>query len=142
MTGTRSTRDQDDATLRRHKTEALRSAGYAEQVLPLFELQFPLDDRPRRAIEAARAWARGEIGVAEARAAALAAHAAARDVARSGAACTPADRAGCAAARAAGHAAATAHAIGHARAVAHYADKARAADRGDDVRLSAYGRAG
>jgi len=39
----------------------LFAADCAEHVLPLFEEQFPDDDRPRRAIEAARAFARGEI---------------------------------------------------------------------------------
>jgi hypothetical protein len=94
-------------------------------VLPLFESQFPNDDRPRKAIEAARAWARGEIRVGEARTAALAAHAAARDAA--------AHPAACAAARSAGHAAATAHVVTHARAVSLYADKAVARSAARDV---------
>src|SRR5262245_7566229 len=38
-----------------------------------------LDDRPRRAIETARAWAAGAVSVGAARTAAVAAHAAARD---------------------------------------------------------------
>ena len=95
---------------------AVRAADCAEAVLPLFERECPGDDRPRKAIEATRAWVRGEIGVGEARAAALAAHAAARAVRN----CPPA----CAAARAAEHAAATAHVASHARAAALYADKA------------------
>ena len=78
----------------------------AGHVLPYFEEEHPEDDRPRNAIEAGRAWARGEIAVAEARAAAFAAHAA-RD----------ADGAAAHAAQSAGHAAATAH-------VAHAADYA------------------
>ena len=113
-----------------HRARAIWAADCAERVLPLFERDVPGDDRPRRAIEAARAWARGEVRVSEARTAALAAHAAARDAARSAAACTPAGRAGCAAARAAGHAAATAHVITHARAVQFYADKAVSAAEG------------
>jgi hypothetical protein len=106
---------------REHREHALSAADSAERVLPLFESVFPNDDRPRSAIAAARAWARGDIRVGETRKAALAAHAAARDA--------TAYPAACAAARAAGHAAATAHVITHAGAVSLYADKARAAAR-------------
>ena len=49
----------------------------AEHVLPHFEEKYPRDDRPRNAVEAGRAWVRGEIATSEARAAALATHAAA-----------------------------------------------------------------
>lgn len=91
---------------------ALWAATCAERVLPLFEQVCPNDDRPRRAIAAARAWARGELSIGEARARALRAHAAAR---------ATSDQVACAAARAAGHAAATAHAAGHARHAAAYA---------------------
>src|SRR3954469_14111478 len=52
-----------------HHLLALWAADCAEHVLPLFELERPDDARPRRAIEAARAWARGEMGMMEARAA-------------------------------------------------------------------------
>ena len=91
---------------------ALWAADCAEHVLPFFEEKYPGDDRPRKAVEAGRAWVRGEIACGGARAAAVAAHAAARD-ADGGAAR--------AAARAAGHAAATAHMAGHARHAAAYA---------------------
>ncbi len=94
---------------------AIWAADCAEHVLPLFTETQPNDERPRLAIEAARAWARGDIKVGQARAAALASHAAARE-------CT--DAAACAAARAAGHAAATAHMAGHAVHAAEYAVKA------------------
>jgi hypothetical protein len=40
------------------------AADCAERVLHLFEAERPHDDRPRRAIEAARAFARGEIDAA------------------------------------------------------------------------------
>ena len=60
------------------KTCAIWAADCAERVLPHFEQQYPQDARPRKAIEAGRAWARGEIKITEARAAAFAAHAAAR----------------------------------------------------------------
>jgi hypothetical protein len=89
----------------------------ADQVLALFEEASPGDDRPRLAIEAGRAWARGEISVGTARNAALAAHAAARD-------CD--DDAGTMAARAAGHAAATAHVAAHASHAQDYAARALA----------------
>ncbi len=55
-----------------HRTLALWAADCAERVLPYFEEKRPEDDRPRKAIEAARAWARGEIKVGEARTAAFA----------------------------------------------------------------------
>ena len=60
-----------------HSSLALWAADCAEHVLPHFEEKYPRDDRPRKAIEAARAWTRGEIRVGPARAAAVAAHAAA-----------------------------------------------------------------
>jgi immunity protein 5 of polymorphic toxin system len=98
-----------------HASLALWAADCAEHVLPYFEEKYPEGARPRRAIEAARAWARGEIRVGEARAAAVAAHAAARS-ADEGAAR--------AAARAAGQAASTPHMSGHAPHAAAYAAKA------------------
>ena len=97
------------------KTLALWAADCAERVLAFFEENHPQDKRPREAIEAARAWVRGEIKCGTARNAAFAAHAAARsaneDAAR-------------AVARATGHAAGTAHMVGHARHAAAYAIKA------------------
>jgi hypothetical protein len=125
-------RDEDDAkktatasVTRRaeqdHRSQAFAIADSAERVLPYFEAAFPDDDRPRKAIEAARAWARGEIRVGEARTAAIAAHAAARDAAAAG------HPSACAAARAAGHAAATSHMVAHAPHAAAYAKKAAAA---------------
>ena len=103
---------QDQVTLVRW------GADCAARVLPLFEQANPADPRARRAIEAGRAWSRGGIGVADARKAAVAAHAAARE-------CD--DPAARAAARACGHAAATAHLGGHARQGAAYAIIAAAA---------------
>src|SRR5690348_4878769 len=86
-----------------HRLLAVWAADCAERVLPLFEESSP-DDRPRRAVEMARAWARGEVPVGAAQKAAVAAHAAARGAARAAAT---------AAARAAGHAVATAHMADH-----------------------------
>jgi hypothetical protein len=93
---------------------AIWAADCAERVLPYFEERNPEDDRPRKAIEATRAWARtGIFRMADVRKTSLAAHAAAREVeeyhpARS-------------AARAAGQALATAHVPGHSIAAAIYA---------------------
>jgi len=42
----------------------LMAADFAEAVLPLYESQYPHDNRPRTAIEAARRFARGEITAA------------------------------------------------------------------------------
>lgn len=96
---------------RNHASLALWAADCAWRVLSYFEGEHPEDNRPRNAVEAGRAWARGEIKVGEARAAAIAAHAAARG----------ADQASACAARAAGHAAATAHMAAHAAHAAGYA---------------------
>ena len=101
-----------------HRSLVLWAADCAEHVLPYFEENYSEDDRPRKAIEAGHAWARGELSMSKARAAAFAAHAAARD----------ADHAAArAAARAAGQAAATAHVAGHARHAAAYAVNAATA---------------
>jgi hypothetical protein len=105
-------------------TLALWAARCAERVLTHFERAHPDDDRPRRAIDAARAWARGELSARETRARALRAHAAAR---------ATDDAVARAAARAAGHAAATAHAAGHARHAAACASAAVAAASGGAV---------
>ena len=101
--------------LGRHRQLALWAADCAEHVLPLFSRHHPLDDRPRLAIETARAWAAGQATVGEARAAAVAAHAAARQAT---------DVAAREAARAAGHAVATAHMADHALGPAWYAVRA------------------
>ena len=99
----------------RHRQLALWAAACAEHVLPLFTRRHPLDDRPGRAIETARAWAAGEVSVGAARTAAVAAHAAAREAT---------DVAAREAARAAGHAAATAHMADHSLGPAWYAIRA------------------
>jgi len=97
-----------------HRLLAAWAADCAERVLPLFE-ECSSDDRPRRAIETARAWSRGEVSVGDAQKASVAAHAAARAV--------KPEPAG-AAARAAGHAVATAHMADHSLGPALYAVKA------------------
>ena len=63
-----------------HHLLAVWAADCAEHVLGLFERARPDDERPRRAIELGRAWARGEVRMMEARAAGGHAMAAARDL--------------------------------------------------------------
>src|SRR5512138_3213142 len=97
-----------------HRLLALWAALCAEHVLHLFEATKPSDSRPRHAIEQARAWVRGEVGMSQARAAGGHAMAAARDL----------SRAGRHAAYAAGQAAAVAHVAAHELGAAAYAIKA------------------
>jgi hypothetical protein len=96
-----------------HKILAIWATDCAERVLPYFEEKYAEDNRPQKAIEAGRAWVRGELKMTEARKAAFAAHAAARDAYQ--------DAEACSAARAAGHASATAHVASHAVYAATYA---------------------
>ena len=67
-----------------HHLLALWAADCAQHVLHLFEEALSRDDRPRRAFEQLRAWARREITMTQARTAAFAAHAAARPARRRG----------------------------------------------------------
>jgi hypothetical protein len=97
-----------------HHLLAIWAADCAQHVLHLFEEVQPNDDRPRRAIELARAWTRGEIKMSQSRAAGGHAMAAAREL--SGAARY--------AAYAAGQAAAVAHVAAHELGAAAYAIKA------------------
>jgi hypothetical protein len=103
-----SLRDDD------HHLLAVWAADCAQHVLHHFEQARPGDDRPRRAIDLGRAWARGEIPWSEARTAAGHANAAARDL--SGAARH--------AAYAAGQAAAVGHVAAHELGAAAYAIRA------------------
>ena len=97
-----------------HHLLAVWAADCAQHVLHLFEEMQPNDDRPRRAVELARAWTRGEITMTQARMAAGHAMAAARVM--SGAARE--------AAYAAGQAAAVAHVAAHELGAAAYAIRA------------------
>ena len=97
-----------------HHLLALLAADCAEHVLPLFEAAQPEDERPRQAIEAVRAWVRGECTMMAARAAGGHAMAAAREL--SGAARH--------AAFAAGQAACVPHVAAHELGAAAYAIKA------------------
>ena len=105
-----------------HRLLAIWAADCAEHVLPLFEKARPMDDRPRRAIDLGRAWARGEVTWAVARTAAGHANAAARDL--RGAARH--------AAYAAGQAAAVGHVAAHELGAAAYAIRAVKAAAADD----------
>src|SRR5215472_1580419 len=106
-----------------HQLLALWAASCAEHVLDLFESAQPEDPRPRRAIELARAWTRGEITMTQTRATGGHAMGAARDL--RGAARY--------AAYAAGQAAVVAHVAAHELGAAAYAIKAAraAAPRGE-----------
>jgi hypothetical protein len=63
-----------------HHLLAVWAADCADHVLALFERARPEDARPRRAIEMARAWTRGEVSMTESRTAAGHANGAARDL--------------------------------------------------------------
>jgi hypothetical protein len=97
-----------------HHLLALWAATCAEHVLHLFDSARPDDPRPRDAIDHARAWVRGEVGMMQARAAGGHAMGAARDL--RGAARH--------AAYAAGQAACVAHVAEHDLGAAAYAIKA------------------
>lgn len=51
-----------------HQLLAIWAARCAKHVLRLFEERMPADGRPREAVDAARAWARGEMKMMDARA--------------------------------------------------------------------------
>jgi hypothetical protein len=106
-----------------HHLLAIWAADCAQHVLDLFEQERPDDDRPRRAIDLGRAWARGEVSWWDARTAGGHANAAARDL--KGAARH--------AAYAAGQAAAVGHVAAHELGAAAYAIRAvqAAAARGE-----------
>ena len=106
-----------------HRLLALWAAACAEHVLALFSSVRPDDERPRQAIEHARAWVSGEVSMMTARAAGGHAMGAARDL-------RGAPRH---AAYAAGQAAVVAHVAAHELGAAAYAIKAvRAAAAPDD----------
>jgi hypothetical protein len=110
-----------------HRLLAIWAADCAEHVLHHFEQARPGDDRPRRALDLGRAWARGEITWAEARTAAGHANAAARDL-------RGAERH---AAYAAGQAAAVGHVAAHELGAAAYAIKAARAAAAEGERETA-----
>lgn len=107
-----------------HHLLARWAADCAEHVVPLFVAARPDDSRPHDAIEHARAWARGEVGMMAARAAGGHAMGAARDL-------RGAPRY---AAYAAGQAACVGHVAAHDLGAAAYAVKAvrAAAGRGEE----------
>ena len=129
------TRDPRLITVRRggtlldadHRLLALWAADCAEHVLHGFEQAQPDDDRPRLAIEAARAWARGEIAMDQSRAAGGHAMGAAREL--KGAARE--------AAFAAGQAGVVAHVAAHELGAAAYAIRAARAAVPEAQRMEA-----
>ena len=106
-----------------HRLIAIWAADCAEHVLHFFEEVRPDDLRPRQAIENARAWARGEIKMMQARESAGHANGAAR----------PLEGAARHAAHAAGQAAAVAHVAAHDLGAAAYAIKAARAAAPKDM---------
>ena len=110
-----------------HRLLAVWAADCAQHVLHHFEQARPGDDRPRRAIDLGRAWARGEVTMTQARSAAGHANAAAREL--SGAARH--------AAYAAGQAGAVAHVAAHELGAAAYAIKAARAASPEGERVDA-----
>lgn len=110
-----------------HHLLALWAATCAEHVLHFFEDERPDDNRPRYAIEQARAWVRGEVKMMESRDSAGHAQAAARDL--KGAARY--------AAYAAGQAAAVPHVAAHELGAAAYAIKAVQASFSESDRAQA-----
>ncbi len=110
-----------------HHLLAIWAANCAQHVLHCFEQVRPGDDRPRRAIDLGRAWARGEITWWEARSAGGHANAAARDL-------TGAARL---AAYAAGQAGCVGHVAAHELGAAAYAIKAARAAAAEDEREEA-----
>ena len=96
------------------KTLAIWAIDCVERVLPYFEEKYPKDHRPRNAITTLRTWLRtGTFNMAAIHKAALASHAAAREVGE--------DNAARSAARAAGQAVSTAHVPTHSVGAASYA---------------------
>lgn len=96
------------------KVLAIWAITCVERVLPHFESAFPDDPRPRGALEALQAWIdTGAFSMKVIRFAALASHAAAREVGE--------DKPARSSARAAGQAVACAHVPAHALAAANYA---------------------
>jgi hypothetical protein len=110
-----------------HRLLAVWAADCAQHVLHFFEQVQPGDDRPRRAIEQAHAWVRGEITMTQARAAGGHAMGAAREL--RGAARE--------AAYAAGQAAVVAHVAAHELGAAAYAIRAVRAAASKEDRMEA-----
>jgi hypothetical protein len=101
--------------LAEHRLLATWAVDCAEHLLPVFARRSS-DPRLQRAVEIGRAWVRGEVRTGVAQRAAVAAHAAAREVID--------DAAAVAVARAAGHAVATAHFADHCLGPVIYGAKA------------------
>lgn len=96
------------------KTLAIWAKACAERVLPYYKDSFPQDPRPQQALDTLQDWINtGRFSMKIIRVAALAAHAAAREVGE--------DSPARSAARSAGQAVSTAHVKEHALAAANYA---------------------
>jgi hypothetical protein len=112
-----------------HRLLAEWAATCAEHVLHLFERESGDDPRPRQAINAVRAWIRGELHMEDSRRAAFAANAAARGLAE------PAKFAALSAGQAAAVPHVAAHDLGAAAYAIRAAQSASASDRAELERL-------
>lgn len=99
--------------MQKHRTLVQWALDCAPKILAIFEQTYPNDPRPRNALNAANAWAHGEILMPEAKRAALASHNAASEVSKD-------NPAACAAARAMGHVVGTIHVETHALGLVFY----------------------
>lgn len=104
----------DLSLMKNQKALVLWAAACAEHVLHIYG-EYPMDNWPRKAIEASRSWVKCDLSTGAVRKIAFGVHAAARAAEM---------EAVCMAVRSAGHAAATAHTKGHAVHSATYAVKA------------------
>ncbi len=111
--------DHSDLTLSEddRRELILWTVSSVERLMPIFNESAPEDTRLADALDGARAFARGELGVGPMRKLAFGCHAAARDAA---------GPAAVAVARACGQAVAVAHMAGHSREIARYTKKALA----------------
>jgi hypothetical protein len=108
----------------KRRTLVLWALEYAEELADKFETKYPDEHRPRGAVNACRAWARGEVKMPFAKKAIHAAHNAATEIAD--------DIIFCSIARAIGHAVATVHVETHAIGGPIYALTALAYESGQD----------
>ena len=108
----------------RKRTLVLWALEYAEELADKFEAKYPTEHRPREAVKACRAWARGEVKMPFAKKAIHAAHNAATEIAD--------DIVFCSIARAIGQVIATVHVETHAIGGPIYALTALSYEHGKD----------
>jgi hypothetical protein len=97
--------------MQKHRTLVMWALDCAQEPLALFEMNYPNETRPRRALELCEAWAKGVIKMSEAKKAILDAHAVAKEID---------DQECIALVHAIGHAGATVHVETHALGLVFY----------------------